>query len=168
MPDPRFYRRAGPHTLAFIAKVAGAEHGAGVNPSARYEDVARLESAGPQDVSFAVGGSADTLTASRCGVCLVPESLAANVPAGTLALICRDPKYSFALVAGAFYPPRSQHPALISAQAADATIAPDAVIEQGAVIGPKASIGAGSRIGVNAVVGAGVVIGRDCWIGAHV
>ena len=167
MPDPRFYRRAGPHQLAYIAKIAGVELPAGVNPSHQVTDVAPLARAGATDITFAVEEFADTLAASSAGVCLVTSQLAARTQAKTIALICRDPRHAFAAVARAFYPPYSQ-PASAAACAPDATIASGVVIEHGAVVGPGAVIGAGTRVGPNAVIGPGVHIGRQCSIGAGV
>jgi UDP-3-O-[3-hydroxymyristoyl] glucosamine N-acyltransferase len=168
MPDPRFYRRAGPHSLALIAKVAGAEFASAIAPSTVFDDIAALATAGPRDVAFATDKAAPEAAVSRCGACLVTSALAGALAPGAAALVCRDPRAAFAAVAHAFYPSRSQSPALAAVRAADAEIAADAVIEHGAVIGAGAAIGGGTRIGANSVVGPGVRIGRNCSIGANV
>jgi UDP-3-O-[3-hydroxymyristoyl] glucosamine N-acyltransferase len=168
VPDPRFYRRAGPHQLAYVAKIAGAEFGPGINPSNLIEDVAPLARAGKSAVSFATADFADDFARAACGACLVTVALAPRAPSSCVPLICPDPRYAFAAVARAFYPPRTQSVLISGARAADAVVAPDAVIEHGAIIASGASIGPGCRIGANAVVGPGVEIGRDCSIGANV
>lgn len=168
MPDPRFYRRAGPFQLAFIAKIAGAELGAGVNPSTQIEDIAALDQAGPRDIAFVTKEFVTGWAASRAGACLTTAALAGQAPQPCVALVCKDPRAAFAKVARAFYPPGLQSPPMTAARAADATVAADAVIEHGAVVGAGAVIGAGTRIGANAVVGPGVQIGKGCQIGAGV
>lgn len=168
MPDPRFYRRAGPFQLAFIAKIAGADLGAGVNPSTPLDDIAPLAEAGPRHVTFVTKEFAAAFPSCRAGLCLTSRDLAPRAPQASITLVCKDPRLAFAQVAQAFYPPGQQSPPSLTARAADATIAADAIIEHGAVIGAGASIGAGSRIGPNAVVGAGVSIGKNCIVGAGV
>ena len=52
MADPRFFHRAGPHSLGSLAELSGARLGNAANPAQMIEDVAPLETAGPADVTF--------------------------------------------------------------------------------------------------------------------
>ena len=53
MADPRFFARAGPFTLAELARLSGAKLlASGYRASGSCHDVAPLETAGPDEVSF--------------------------------------------------------------------------------------------------------------------
>jgi UDP-3-O-[3-hydroxymyristoyl] glucosamine N-acyltransferase len=168
MPDPRFYRRAGPFRLADLAGRAGARLAKGANPDLLISDIGDIDTAGHGEiVYFADPAHTIALSTSRYGACVTTEKLAAKVQGGA-AMIAADPRAAFAAIAHVFYPPLS--PAAFGQESkisGHAAIAADAVIAPGAVIGPNASIGARSVIGANAVIGAGAVIGDDCRIGAN-
>ncbi|MEO5374064.1 MAG: UDP-3-O-(3-hydroxymyristoyl)glucosamine N-acyltransferase [Alphaproteobacteria bacterium] len=170
MADPRFFSLAGPFTLAHIANIGGAELAAGVDGEALIRDVAPLDRAGPDDVSFLDNRKyVDLFAASRAGACIVHPTLAARAPTGMRLLLSPEPYRTYALVAQAFYPE----------PAADGRIDPAAVVDDsavlgegtsvaaGAVIGPRVEIGRRCRIAANAVIAAGVVIGDDCVIGPN-
>jgi len=169
MADPRFFHNAGPFTLAQLAERCGAELAPGADPAKLIHDVAPLDVAGADQISFLDNKKyADSFAKSGAGACLVHPAMAERAPAGMALLLSNNPYRSYALTAQAFYP-------LLAAKtliAPTAHVDPTAVlgegvqVDPGAVIGPKAEIGAGSRIGPNAVVGAGVVLGEGCSIGA--
>jgi UDP-3-O-[3-hydroxymyristoyl] glucosamine N-acyltransferase len=52
MADPRFFSRAGPFTLAELARVCGAGLVDGEDAAKLCRDVAPLETAGPDEASF--------------------------------------------------------------------------------------------------------------------
>ena len=52
MADPRFFERAGPHSLAALAELTGARLTDAAGGGRLIEDVAPLETAGPTDVTF--------------------------------------------------------------------------------------------------------------------
>ena len=52
MADPRFFRLSGPYTLRQLAEIADAEIASAKDHEKVLSDVAPLESAGPQQVSF--------------------------------------------------------------------------------------------------------------------
>lgn len=169
MADPRFFERAGPFTLAELTTIAGAKLAEGADPGKRVVDVAPLESAGPDELSFLDNRRyVDAFAKSGAGACLVDPKLADRAPSGMALLLSPAPYHAYARIAQAFYP----DPKPIAGVAAGAVVDPSAkigegaMIESGAVIGPAAEIGARCRIGANAVIGAGVVIGEDCRIGA--
>ncbi|MEQ1653350.1 MAG: UDP-3-O-(3-hydroxymyristoyl)glucosamine N-acyltransferase [Hyphomicrobium sp.] len=171
MEHPGFFDRAGPFTLADVAKATGATVGPNANPHLLIDDVRPLSDAGKNHVSFI-----DTnkkylvqLTTTAAGACLVAPQLAARIPQSTAALITPQPYHGFARALSLFYP-QSMHP--MAAKPGAPLIDPSAkleegvLIEPGAVVGPEAQIGRGTRIAAGAVVGARVAIGRDSYIGA--
>src|SRR5205807_3384979 len=52
MADPRFFTRAGPYSLGALATLSGATLRDGADGERRFIDVAPLETAGPDDVTF--------------------------------------------------------------------------------------------------------------------
>lgn len=170
MPDPRFFLRAGPFTLAELATIAGAELAGAADPEKTLNDVAPLDAAGPDHLSFLDNKKyADVFARSGAGACLVHPDLARRAPAGMALLITRKPYKGYALCAQAFYPASSPSGGLSPA----AHIHPTAVIGEGAAIAPGAvveegaEIGAYCRIGPNAVVGCSVRIGDRSVVGAN-
>ena len=153
MADPRFFTRAGPFTVEEIAARTGATPAEGADRGRRLVDVAPLETAGPEELSFLDNRKyVDAFVASRAGAAFVHPDLAAQAPAGMAALLTKDPYKSYAVAAQAFYPASRPAPG----------IAPSAIID------PSARVGEGVSIGSYAVIGARVEIGDRCRIGAHV
>jgi len=169
MADSRFFTVAGPFTLEALAGISGAtRHGEG-DPSTLFVDVAPLDSAGPEHVSFLDNRKyLDAFRASRAGLCVVAPAMADKAPEGMALLLADDPYRAYARIAQAFYPVVPPVPW----QAPTAWVDPSASVgegcrvEPGAVIGARAEIGRRCRIGANAVIGDGVVVGDDCTIGA--
>jgi len=170
MDHPGFFDRAGPFALGEVAKAAGAEILAGCEPGQIIEDVKPLSDAGARHVSFLDNKKyLDALAATRATACLVHPAVAARVPAGTAALVTKQPYRGFALALALFYPgamrSRVARADIGSFIDPTARIEEDVEIEPGAVVGAEAMIGRGSRIAAGAVVGYRVAIGRDCFIG---
>ncbi len=169
MADPRFFPSAGPFTLARLAEIAGAKLGEGADPAASFRDVASLETAGADEVSFLDNRRyVPEFSASRAGACLVHPDLAGRAPPAMALLLTKTPYKAYALVARAFHP----EPPVAAGVHRTAVIDPTAqlgkgvAVEAGAVIGAKASVGDGCRIGPNAVVGPNVLLGAGCVVGA--
>ncbi|MGP1395821.1 MAG: UDP-3-O-(3-hydroxymyristoyl)glucosamine N-acyltransferase [Inquilinaceae bacterium] len=169
MADRRFFTSAGPIALGSVCALADIDVPEGADPDQPFADVAALDTAGPDDVSFLDNRKyVDAFAATRAGACLVDPGLARHAPAGVLVLATDHPYRAFARIAQAFYPVTPAVPGI----APGAHVGPDAKVDAGAeigagaVIGAGAEIGAGTRIGPNAVVGPGVRIGRDCTVGA--
>lgn len=165
--DPRFFRRAGPHTLAAVADAADAEA-----PPRRLmlAGVAPLQTAGPDEVSFLSNRKyLPALEQTGAGAVIVHPDLAARVPATAVPLVTAEPYAAWARVAALFHPLPPRRPGVHPS----AVVAEDAAIDPSAEIGPLAVIGAGVEIGPRccvdalAVLGRGVVLGPDCRIGAH-
>jgi len=170
MEHPGFFERAGPFSLADIAKATGAEMGPGADPAAVIKDVRPLSDATANDLSFLDNRKyLSQLAETQAAACLVLPAFGDRVPAGTVALPTSEPYRGFALALNLFYRD-ALRPKAASANAAgtvDTTAQLEAgvTVEPGAVIGPEAHIGKGTRVAAGAVVGYRVAIGRDCYIG---
>jgi UDP-3-O-[3-hydroxymyristoyl] glucosamine N-acyltransferase len=168
MPDPRFYRREGPRTLADLAAMTGGRLASEADLAVPIADIGELATAGREDIVY-VGEKSylDAWRASACGACITTEALASFGPSGCAVLIVENPRAAFAAVAAAFYP---SPPANTSAAAiaSDAVIGKNVHLAPGVVIGPSAVVAGGSSIGANSVIGPGVMVGERCVIGPNV
>src|SRR5271154_1674203 len=114
MADPRFFRRAGPFSLSDLAGRAGANLAPGADTKALIADVAILESAGPDQITyFADPRYVLDFAASRCGACITTAEFAGRAPHGAAVLIAAEPRAAFAAVARAFYPEIDAEPARV-------------------------------------------------------
>lgn len=170
MADPRFFTVAGPFTLAQLAEISGADLAAGSDPAFLVKDVAALDQAGADDLSFL--DNRKYLAAfqnSKAGGGIVHPDLAARAPAGMALLLSKDPYRAYAKVAQAFYPRPKVEPWVAPTAHVDssAKVGEGCRLEYGAVVGARAEIGARCHIGPNAVIGDGVVLGDDCIVGAN-
>jgi UDP-3-O-[3-hydroxymyristoyl] glucosamine N-acyltransferase len=171
MADPRFFDRAGPFSLEALAAASGARLLHRDDGARLMRDVAALETAGPDEVSFLDNRKyLDAFLRSRAGAAFVDERAAARAPAGMAALVSDAPYKAYALAAQLFYPavpiqPGREPSALI---AAAAVVPEDCEIGPNVVIGPGARLGRRCRVDANSVIGPGVEIGDDCRIAANV
>lgn len=165
--DPRFFQRAGPHTLAAVADAAEADA-----PPRRLmlHGVAPLQTAEPSDVSFIDNRKyLVALETTRAGAVIVHPDLVARVPVTAVPVVTTEPYAAWARVAALFHP----LPPLTPGVHPSAVVATGARIDPTAEIGPLAVIGAGAdigprcRIGALAVIGDGVKLGIDCRVGSH-
>jgi UDP-3-O-[3-hydroxymyristoyl] glucosamine N-acyltransferase len=171
MADPRFFDRAGPFSLDALATLSGARLRDPSTGANMVGDVAPLEIAGPDDVTFIDNRKyVDEFVRSRAGAAFVSERLIAQAPAGMALLVADDPYKAFARAAQAFYPaaPVMSRRAPSAVIDPAATVPPDCDIGEHVVIEPGARLGARCRIGPNTVIGAGVELGDDCRVGANV
>lgn len=171
MADPRFYDNRGPFRLADLVSCVQARMPSGADGTAKIADIAALEGAGPQHLSFCAGKSAaKSLAHTQAGFCLIgPEASGFEIPQSTVAIACDSVTHAFAAAVALFYSEHSLDK--WSQQAAvdpSAKIAHTARLAPGVVVGPHAEIGAGTSIGANTVIARGVTIGRDCEIGNNV
>jgi UDP-3-O-[3-hydroxymyristoyl] glucosamine N-acyltransferase len=171
MEHPGFFDRAGPFTLADIAKAVGASLGPGADPDYRIVDIRPLSEAKARHISFIDTNKKylSQLDVTEAGACLIAPQLAARLPKTTAALLTPQPYHGFAKALHLFYPD-SLRPMVAKpgAPAIDPTakLEEGAEIEAGAVIGAEAQIGRGTRVAAGAVIGARVTVGRDSYIGA--
>ncbi len=170
MPDPRFFKRADPLTLKELARICDAEAAPGSDPGYRVENVAPLDAATPNDLSFLDNVKyKKQFLETRAGICIVAPEFAAQAPKGVHLLLSPTPYKSYALAAQAFYPRPQREGSIAKTAAIDesAKIGKNCVIEDYAVIGENVEIGDNCFIGAGAVIGQGVKIGRECSIGAR-
>jgi UDP-3-O-[3-hydroxymyristoyl] glucosamine N-acyltransferase len=171
MADRRFFDRAGPFTLDVLCALSGARL---LHPEAGHRlfvDVAPLETAGPEDISFLENRKyMEAFVRSHAGAAFVDEKTIERARPGMALLVSPEPYKAYALAAHAFYPatevfPRRAASAIIDSTAAvpeDCDIGPNVVIERGARLGHRC------RVGANTVIAAAVEIGDDCRIAANV
>jgi UDP-3-O-[3-hydroxymyristoyl] glucosamine N-acyltransferase len=169
--DPRFFDRAGPFSLEAVAAATGARLLRRDDGVRLMRDVAALETAGPEEVSFFENRKyLDAFLCSRAGAAFVDERSAARAPAGMTPLVSDAPYKAYARAAQLFYPAAPVRPG----RAASALISAEAVVPEDCEIGPNVVVGRGVRLGrrcrvdANSVIGPGVEIGDDCWIAANV
>src|SRR5215471_2548324 len=105
MPDPRFFNRAGPFTLEALAAISGTRLVDRRQGGRLFRDVAPLETAGPEDVSFLENRKyIEAFACSRAGAAFIDESAAGRAPPDMALLVSREPYKAYALAAQALYP----------------------------------------------------------------
>lgn len=168
MADPRFFTVAGPFNLEQLAEIAGAELAGATDTHKHYTDVAPLDTAGPEDVSFLNNRSyVGQFATTKAGVCIVAPRFAEKAPAGVSLLLTDKPHRAYARVAQAFYPQKKTEAKIHSSAIIDssAVIGEGCEIAPGVVVGATVEIGRNCRIEANAVIEAGVVMGDNCRVG---
>jgi len=173
MVDTKFFGNAGEFKLGNLLELAEISD---VDISSRdaskiIDNAQVLDAAQTRDISLAAHKSyAKALSATNAGVVLVSKALADQVPAGSVAVLCKDPHYSYVKILKVLFPAKRRRLAIapIISGAAEPEIENDVTIADYATIGSEAHIGQGTIIGPNAVIGPNVKIGRNCFIGANV
>lgn len=158
-------------TLDELAKFTGSQLIG--NPLDRVTNVADLETAGPEDVSFLANPNYEkAMLASKAGVVFVSPSIK-TVP-GRNFLVSEDPSRAFQKTVEAFLGEATYrltafsgiHPTAVIHEEAklgqSVSVGPHAVIDKNAIIGDRTVICAGAYIGMD------VTIGQDCYIHPHV
>ena len=171
MADRRFFDNAGPFELSALAEIAGAELSDGADPARRFSDVAPLDAAGPDDVSFLDNRRyLGQFSESKAGACIVSPEFAERAPAGMLLLLTERPYRGYAKVAQAFYPLPRPRPGIHPSAVVDAgaTVGEGSELGPGVVVGAGAEIGRGCRIEANSVIGEAVTIGDGTVVGPNV
>src|SRR5205085_11230912 len=119
-------------------------------------DVAPLENAGPEDVTFLDNRKyVDAFSRSGGGAAFIDQRLADRAPAGMALLITAEPYKAYARAAQAFYPIKPVMPR----RAASAVIDPTAMVPEDCDIGPHVVIEAEVRLGTRCQSGPNTVIG---------
>jgi len=178
MPDAKFFNRSQSFTLSEIAKLSGAVLADGVDGDQVMENVAPLDIATQQDLSFLDNVKyKEQFSKTEAGACFVQSEMVDIAPDGVALLISPTPYKSYALAAQAFYPNntaeafRSKNAHIDdSAQVpktcvihagvvieANVEIGEYVTIESGAIIKQGVQIGAHSRVGPNAVISHAII-----------
>lgn len=171
MEHPGFFERAGPFSLAEIAKAAGAQVPAGDDGSLRLYDIRPLNEAGPQHLSFVDNRKyLAQLPACRAGACLIAPAFVDRLPVGVVPLVSSAVYRGFALALQLFYSdamrPKAARAGVTEAIDPTAFLEAGVEIEPGAIVGAEAQIGRGTRVAAGAVIGYRCTVGRDCYIGS--
>ncbi|MBC6439425.1 MAG: UDP-3-O-(3-hydroxymyristoyl)glucosamine N-acyltransferase [Rhodospirillales bacterium] len=168
MADPRFFARSGSFKLSAVLEVTGARAPDGTDAGRMFSDIAPLEAATADDISFLDNKKYTvTFTESDAGACFVDQHLAARAPDGMITLITDRPYLAFALAAQMFYPLAALEQGIAETALVDpsATLGEGARIEAGAVVGPGVELGARCHVSYGAVICDNVRVGNDCHIG---
>ena len=170
MADPRFFDNHGPFSVEQLCTAVSGSDTSGSQLSALVYDLASLNGAGPQHLTFCDGSkaAAEALARSAAGFCLVSQAQAI-APSDCRLIVVSHPLAAFAAAARLFYPDYEQV-AWAQQAAVDPTaaIGAEVMLGPGVAVGPGAQIGAGSQIGAGTVIGRGVAIGRKVQIGSQV
>jgi UDP-3-O-[3-hydroxymyristoyl] glucosamine N-acyltransferase len=124
--------------------------------------VAGLESAGPDELTFAEGERALALArGSRAGCILVAEGVSVE---GQTTIAVAHPKFAFIRASEALRPPvcpvAGIHPTAVVAS--EAQLAPDVNVGPHVVIERGVTVGEGTRLGAGVFLGEGAQLGAQC------
>jgi UDP-3-O-[3-hydroxymyristoyl] glucosamine N-acyltransferase len=165
MADRRFFTVAGPFTVAELAARTGAAIGGAGESSRILTDVAPLDTAGPDHLTFFDNAKyLDVFRATAAGAAFVHPNRAGVAPKSLTLLMTPAPYRAYAIAAQAFYP----EPPPVAGIAASAVVDPTARLGPGCAVEPNAVIGAGVEIGRACQIGANAVIGPRCVLGDEV
>ena len=168
MADPRFFTNTGPYALARIAEAAGAEIVNADNDERLFADVAPLDQANADTLSFLDNRKyINSFKETKAGACVVSPDMVDHAPDGVCLLVTKTPYHAYARVAQLFYPSSGGTGNISSAAhiSSSATIHDTVDIGPGAVIEDNVEIGAECSIAPNAVICKGVVLGENTQIG---
>jgi UDP-3-O-[3-hydroxymyristoyl] glucosamine N-acyltransferase len=177
MPAPVFHHDQRALTLGSVASLVGAALPVEADPGHALRAVRPLDTAGPHDLAYMDNPRyVEQLSATRAGAVILSQRYAKQAPAGTVALVVRDPQRAYARCLAEMTPSATRPRSLFEAQGVGpgafihptARLEPGVTVDPGVVIGPRAEIGSGTIIAAGAVIGPDCRIGRDVSIGAHV
>ena len=170
MADSRFFTNHGPFTLLEIATLTGARLPESVNPNRYVKDIAPLDTATAEDLSFLDNPKyIEAFVKSHAGACFVHPNLADLAPADMDLLITENPYYAYALTANEYYPAHKASGVVSEHAHVDrfATIGKNSQVDAGAVISKHAIIGQNCVIGAGVYIGESVTVGDETRIGAN-
>lgn len=183
MPDPLFFRNAGPYSLQQICDETGASVEGDVDLSVSLGDVSALEDAGENDICFIDNPKyLHQLATTKARACFVAPKFVDRIPENLIALRHNQPYRAFAQAALYFYPEVTNPGAMYDRQVtgegssdarnksfvhSSASIGKNTLIEPGATVGAGAQIGDNSLICTGAAIGPNVKIGKDCFVGPN-
>lgn len=169
MADSRFFKVQGPLTVGQIAAIAKADLADPGLAERVIKDVAPLETASAEHLSFLDNKLyVDAFARTQAGACIVAAEHKDRAPAGVALLFSQYPYRSYALAAQAFYPPARATASIHASAIIDpsARLGEGCVVEAGAVIAARVVLGRGCHIGPNVVLGEAIELGDGCAVGA--
>jgi UDP-3-O-[3-hydroxymyristoyl] glucosamine N-acyltransferase len=132
------------------------------DPEVRISQVATLEGAGPEHISFFTNlRYRRQLDTTRAGAVILaaPAADATQRP----RIVCDDPYAYFARLSAFLNPPEAIEPGIHP----NAAVHPEARLDGSAQVGPHASIAAHAVVGAGSVIGPGCSIGQRVRVGQH-
>jgi UDP-3-O-[3-hydroxymyristoyl] glucosamine N-acyltransferase len=170
MTDPRFFLPLGPFTAAHLAEISGSVLAGVPDPSRLLTNVAALNAAGAEDVSFLDNRKyKKDLRSCQAGAIILSPEMVSGAPGSAVLIVNPEPYKTYARIAQLFHPLRPRTEPGISPYAMidpTAQIGEDCTIAAGVVIEAKARLGQRVIIGANAVIGQSVEIGDETSIAA--
>jgi UDP-3-O-[3-hydroxymyristoyl] glucosamine N-acyltransferase len=134
-------------TLGQIIEITGAKLISNEDLNKEISDVATLEKADENQISFLNGGSyLEKFFSSKAGFCLLDEKYATKAPKTMVALLHKNPYFAYSKIVSAFYEEKKPE------------------FEAKNLIHSSAKIGEGTQIAPNAYIGKNVEIGKNCFI----
>ena len=170
MADPRFFTVAGPFTVAQLAARTGAAIAGAAQADRVLKDVAPLDTAGPDHVSFLDNAKyVEAFHRTAAGAIFIHPGRAEAAPKSLTLLITPAPYRAYAIAAQAFYPDPPPVPGIASSAVVDPTarLGPGCAVEPNAVIGARVETGRACLIGANVVIGPGCILGDEVRVGAN-
>lgn len=130
--------------------------------------VAKIETAGPGDVTFFAASKYAAALAATKASAVIAGADATGAPCAVIRSL--SPYLTFARALQVLSPERKPEPGVhtLAAVAADAAVDPSATVGAFAVIERGARVGARTVVHAHVVIGADTVIGPDCVLHAHV
>jgi len=160
--NPLHHHVSEPKSLIDLAALAGAELHNQKEANIIISDVAPLNSAGENDISFLDNAKyKDDFTQTKASACIVHEKMLKYAPKDCALLISKSPYKSYALIAQAFYPKDNSLPC-------EPTISDHAIISETAKIGQGCTIEAGAVIGNNVIIGDNSIVESNAVIRPYV
>jgi len=170
MADPRFFNNSGPFALARIAEAAGAELVNTDSNDRLFTDVAPLDQADQNALSFLDNKKyIESFKETKAGACIVSPNMVEHAPDGICLLVTKTPYHAYARVAQLFYPSVNGAGNVSSAAhvSASANVHETTDIGAGAVIEDNVEIASGCVIAANAVICKSVTIGANSQVGPN-
>ena len=169
MVDTRFHNFTGPTQLSALLAAIGLPADT-LTGDPLISGVEELHVAGPDHIALAGQRQyRDALHLTGAGVVIVSQDLLAEVPAGSIGIVAKNPHLAFVDIIERLYPQSTRGPlvALLGPHDSLPYTENDVRLAPGVILGPGVEIGRGSVIGPNTVIGAGVTIGRNAIIGSN-
>src|SRR5512133_3602824 len=96
MTEPHFFARPAGLTAGEIAAIAGAQAPTGADADRRITNIAPLDRAGPDDLTFIDSAKlAPQLAVTHAGICLAQRRFADGVPSHVTVLVASAPYRAF-------------------------------------------------------------------------